>query len=235
MNETPDDLLNLATKFLNEQKFLDARIFDKNGQMHNLLRQRLLHRAQYMALETVGKIGGLSVDDVILVGSSASYLYRPESDLDAIIKVSNTSCPYLPSSTEQEDMFQKYLSLLTAYFFNDHEKFFIGKRYLDIKLRSRAFIDFTGLYSVQNNKWLMLPEKNITRGITPEMLLNKYHTRCQEFTAFMESFTKDGEKYSQEQCDEMYAFYAKQVTDKNKNIVDYLTFKIIKADRKSVV
>lgn len=232
MNETTEDLLNLAQKFLNIHPNLDPRVFDKNGKIHELLRLRILHRANYMAQETIEKINGLHVDDVILLGSSASYFYRQESDLDAIIKISNKSCPYLPVFTKKEDGFTKYIAWLNAYFYSDHQKFYIGKRYLDIKLATYEYTKWTGAYSLQKNDWIEMPPKNVTQGITPEKILEHYYTRCQEIDDFMKKLPENGEKYSQEECDKMFQFYAEEVIDKNQKIEDYLAFKIIKSTGK---
>lgn len=233
MNETHEELLEISKEILNVKKNFDPRVFSENGKIHNLLRQRLLHRAHYMAQETIGSTKGLEVGDIVLLGSSASYFYRPASDLDVKIEIINKSCPYLPAFKECEDGFTKYLSSLTSSFFSNHQKFFIGKRFLDIKLAPKVWdYAWTGIYSLIDNKWLILPRKDIAKDFTAETLVQYYYVRCQEIDDFVNSLPKSGEKYSQEQCNKMFYYYKTQVLDRNQTIEDYLAFKIIKATGK---
>lgn len=101
MNDDNDDLIRFASEILTVRDELDPRVFNRNGAVHEHLRLRMLDRADYLVKETVGMIDGLLTGDIVLLGSSASYFYRPGSDFDVKVEIINQNaltCPKTPTA-----------------------------------------------------------------------------------------------------------------------------------------
>ena len=66
-------------QIITPQETLDKRIFDEDGIMYADLRDRILLRANFMAKKTISEIDGCEYNDVWLIGSSATYVYKDTS------------------------------------------------------------------------------------------------------------------------------------------------------------
>ena len=230
MNDDNDDLIRFASEILTVRDELDPRVFNRNGAVHEHLRLRMLDRADYLVKETVGMIDGLLTGDVVLLGSSASYFYRPGSDFDVKVEIINQNCPYLPKDTNGMD---KFLALAGGEFYTRNKYFYIGNHFLDMKLAAYIMdVAWTGVYSLNENKWRIEPKNNLTKGFTVDSLIDYYHQRCAEIDAFMGSLPQKDGKYGKEECQKMFDYYRTQVLGRNQTIEDYLAFKLIKATRK---
>lgn len=230
MNDSKDDLIRFASEILTVHNELAPWVFDKGGKIHEHLRLRMLHRAEFMFKETFGCFSGLECGDIALLGSSASYFYRPHSDFDVKIEIINRECEFLPKDRDGMD---RFLSMAGDEFYNRNKYFYIGKRFLDIKLASYIMdVAWTGVYSLSENKWRIEPKNNLTEGFTINSLIECYYTRCKEIDEFMHSLPQTEGKYGAEECQKMFDYYRTQVLGRNRLIEDYFTFKMIKATGK---
>ena len=224
MNDDNNDLIRFASEILTVRDELDPRVFNRNGVVHEHLRLRMLDRADYLVKETVGMIDGLLTGDIVLLGSSASYFYRPGSDFDVKVEIINQNCPYLPKDTNGMD---KFLALAGGEFYTRNKYFYIGNRFLDMKLAAYIMdVAWTGVYSLNENKWRIEPKNNLTKGFTVDSLIDYYHQRCAEIDAFMGSLPQTDGKYGKEECQKMFDYYRTQVLGRNQTIEDYLAFKL---------
>ncbi len=230
MLDSPEDLTRFATEYLTIRDQLDPRIFYKNNKVREHLRLRLLDRAHYMANQTIGKIKGLEVKDILLLGSSTSYYYRSGSDFDVAVEIVNKDCPYLPQGEEE---LGKFLSFLGGSFYNHNKRFYVGNRFVDMKLSSYVMdVAWNGIYSLVKNEWRVEPKHNYSFGFTVETLIEAFRKRCQEIDDFVASLPQTDGKYDAETCKKMFDFYREQVLWRNKTVEDYLTFKMIKSTKK---
>ena len=162
MNDDNDDLIRFASEILTVRDELDPRVFNRNGAVHEHLRLRMLDRADYLVKETVGMIDGLLTGDVVLLGSSASYFYRPGSDFDVKVEIINQNCPYLPKDTNGMD---KFLALAGGEFYTRNKYFYIGNRFLDMKLAAYIMdVALTGGYSLNEKQWRIETQIKLTQG-----------------------------------------------------------------------
>lgn len=230
MLDSPEDLHRIAAEILTVHDVLDPRVFTREGKVREHLRLRMLDRADYMFKETVGNIGGLETGDIVLLGSSASYFYRPKSDFDVKIEVLNKDCPYLSKDTDGMD---KFLAFAGGAFYNRNRYFYVGKRFLDMKLAAYIMdVAWTGVYSLIDNKWRIEPKNNLTEGFTIDSLIENFLERCKEIDAFMDGLPQTDGVYAPEVCQQMFDYYRVQVLGRNQTIEDYLVFKMIKATHK---
>ena len=127
----------------------------------------------------------------------------------------------------------KFLALAGGDFYTRNKYFYIGNRFLDMKLAAYIMdVAWTGVYSLNENKWRIEPKNNLTKGFTVDSLIDYYHQRCAEIDAFMGSLPQTDGKYGKEECQKMCDYYRTQVLGRNQTIEDYLAFKLIKATRK---
>ncbi|MBR2299026.1 MAG: hypothetical protein IJ870_00435 [Alphaproteobacteria bacterium] len=164
------ELENITKHLLNPQKKLPEWIFDKNGKMHENVRQGLLKIAQFVIDKTIADIKGLEVYDIVLTGSLPTYFYHKDSDIDMRILVKNKNCSDITTDTAGLDTFltiQKNILKACGYAF----------KYLDLAVDVKITsvpIEYVGLYSLIKNRFRIHPNKKIGEGISINEVLDAY-------------------------------------------------------------
>lgn len=213
----------VAERLLTPRETLDERLFDARGVMREDVRERLLKRANFFAKRTVADIPGVKVTDVCVTGSSASYFYRDNSDIDMKLLVNAEKSSVL---TNDIAALREFFSGLSTVFYNTGYLMFLGERFVDPQI-SVSHIDKMGIYSVLNNNWVKKPDKNAVKDITLEHLLETYKKRYFEIMEFFEDF--DGKKLSltPEEYEKYYKYCYDQLYNRNHSVEDYLAYKLL--------
>lgn len=118
------------------------------------LKSEVLEKLQAIAVAFVDflEVNDLFVEDVILTGSNANYNWTEQSDIDLHIVVDldriRSSCPDLA-----DDFFQGKKTL-----WNEHHNITIYKQPVELYVQDSNEIHVaTGVYSIQNGKWIVKP------------------------------------------------------------------------------
>ncbi len=216
------DLEKTVHRLLTPQEVLAPWLFDENNIMKEDVRRGLLKIADYVIEKTIKDTKGLEVYDICLTGSSCNYMYHKDSDIDLRIEIHNKNCKELSKS---ETDFENFLSAQgVGALHNGHTIKYQG-RFVDIKLSCKE-IDFTSLYSIQDNKWLIFPKKDF--GIKEDEMIAYYQKRRQEIMKELEKIKNkyEGMKLGKKLKD----FYSKTILRSIKGkptIKDYLVFKLL--------
>ena len=219
------ELKNIIRHLMTTQDVLPPWLFDTNEQMFESVRKKLLLVADFVIKKTLREEDGFELEDVCLTGSSAGYWYHQKSDIDLRLIVRNKNCKDI---TKDKIFLNKFLSTQTVGFFKNKYNLNYLKHHIDVKLSSLQ-LDFMGIYSIKNNKWLLRPDKNILNDISVEELIRDY-------TAYKNKVSSDFQdvlhKYFSAQLgDELDKLYLKNYFNKadkeNATVKDYLLFKIL--------
>lgn len=220
---------DVAKRLIKTQPRLSPFLFDKNGNMHEEIRQVLLEKSNFFINLTLKGIPGLEVEDIQLSGSGATYLYHENSDIDIRVIVKNSGNPLLPKNGRY---LSEFLHSLSGELRFSNFMMFVDKIYVDIKIEC-VEIDWLGLFSIQDNKWLIQPKKNILTGITAEELMAMYYEECDEINLFKQKFEKIDGKYKIEDCYCLLEFYRAIVHDKTyRKLKNYMVYKIMNSQMK---
>ncbi len=227
---------NEAFRLLHPHSILTEFLFDEQQNMKENLRLRLLKQADFIINKTLVKFPGLIVKDIVLAGSSASYLYHPDSDIDISIIVKNETCTFL---SQDQYLLMLFLISLFSAFNNEGYYFELDGRHIDFNILdgSKNFLpDFPnhlfGLYSLKNNCWINRPSNIISEEMTVGNLVSGYFEKLEEIYRFMGNLTINGDVYSQESLQKMHDYYYKLKSDftysSNKN---YLISKLLSSQK----
>lgn len=217
-------------QLLTAQEKLNPFLFDSNAAMHEELRQILLNKCYFIYNLATQNIPGLEIEDIRLAGSMTSYFYRANSDIDVKIMIKNSGNPFLPKNGR---FLGEALNLLHTSLGNDKIRLFLNGKFVDVQFDCIC-MDAGGLYSILENKWLIKPNKNRFKGITPEELLANFYEAMDEINTYMKQFKLVNGKFAIEDCKKMLEYYHYQVVDKtsNKNNkMNYLVFKMLNSQR----
>ncbi len=129
-NIPPEDV---ARRLLEPMPSLHPQIFDKNGAMYEDLRLKIIKKAEFFFNKAFQYIGGFVIDDVILVGSCACYMYKENSDLDIVVKVKNIGNMVFPMDSKKLEKACTYIGTAA---FDSYSKFYVNGRYMDVTINS---------------------------------------------------------------------------------------------------
>lgn len=228
MDKVQVSIINTVRRLLSPQMTLDPQLFDKDGQMFPQMREKLLNRADFIIQQTIAGIPGLKVADICLTGSAASYCYHKGSDIDIKIEVHNENCPFL---TKDIRCLREFYGNLVSVFYNKGYKLFIGNRFVDPQI-SPCQIDIMGIYSILNKRWVLKPDRNATLGLNEEEIMDVYKRRYFEIEDFLAPYSDRYDKLTPAECEEIYDFFYWQVYERNRDIKDYLAYKLLNYKRK---
>ena len=164
----------------------------------------------------------IKVDDILLIGSNASYNYTKDSDIDLHILANTKVTDY---STEiAEALYSAYRSL-----FN---------KQLDIKLFDiplEIFVETeestrvsNGIYSVKKNKWIKKPvQEDIPEYDTKilEELVNNWEIKCKDLIDDIKADKLDDEKKVVKMLEDIYEKLRKKGIAKGEYSIENLAFK----------
>lgn len=212
-------------RLLHPNDTLDVRLFDARKQMHPDVRKILLDNSRYILAKTLGKIPGLEVDDIWLVGSSASYFYHEKSDLDVRIVLRNDNCEWL---TKDEDalrqfLYSSFMGILQSFRFNLYDRFVDVK--LDCQHKDKRI--YTGPYSILNDKWINTPDKNLFADLTFDGVLAAYQNKYRELTEYMENIQVSGALQTRTGLKELETLYVDMIKNCTSDPLTYIVFKLL--------
>lgn len=190
--------------------------------MYSDIRERLLKIADFLIKRQTAFIDGLEVQDILLTGSSAKYIYHNDSDIDVQIVVKNISCPVLKKSNAAMTDFLG----LTAHSLVKAIGVKINNLWVDMKFTG-SVEDLFGCYSILNNKWVMDPAPYSMEKITFEGLIKNYYLFLADKYKFLQSVQLDGGKISLKFLNKLEDYYINKVVGGNRNLLSYLTYKLL--------
>jgi len=218
----PADIRQTLSRLLTPNDTLDVRLFDVHGIMYPDVRNALLANARYVIKKTVANIDGLKVHDIFLNGSAAGYFYHDHSDIDMRIDVHNESCL---SITQDQHLLNEFLSIIARGVLQEC-KFMLHNRYIDIKLSSNMH-EIMGLYSLVQNKWVILPDKNITAGLDAEDIFAEFKKRFAEMSAYLDGLVQSGVLETEQGCKDLEMYYKNLLRGNTVSIREYILFKLL--------
>lgn len=215
------NLVKTVRQLFTPQEILAPWIFDEKAVMLPNVREGLLKIADKIIENTVSNIDGLDVFDITLTGSSSGYFYRQNSDIDMRIEVHNTDCPFLSKDRKHLNMFLSALLLGSIY--GQKYKFTFQKRLVDPKISCFQY-DFTSIYSIKYNRWLIKPQQDLTSNLTEEEMIDYYQKKRSEI---LEDIEKLKQKYNGTKLGDALNEYYIDIILRATNLKDYFVFKLL--------
>lgn len=210
------------TEAIEKHDSLNSKLFTKDEILKDKVRDKMLEIVDTFLADLKEQDIKIKVDDILFIGSNASYNYTKNSDIDLHI-IANTKAVDYPAELA-EALYSAYRSL-----FN---------KQLDIALYDiplEIFVEIedsprvsNGVYSVKKNKWIKKP---VAEDI-PEYdkkalkeLVDKWETKCKELIKDIKADKHEDEKKVVKLLEEIYEKLRKKGISKGEYSIENLTFK----------
>jgi hypothetical protein len=151
------------------QPDLERNIWDENNKLHPKIKNALLRVARHF-YDGIDLENKPPIKDIIFTGSLANYNYSKFSDIDLHLLFD------FSEYGETREVFEKFFLLAKASWNNKHDVIIKG---YDVEVYAEDGMNVhhsTGVYSIQNDKWLKVPEK-----ITPAFDTTNVKSKVQHF------------------------------------------------------
>lgn len=225
MSEAQKDIYDEMERLLNPHEKLKENIYDDNGHMYPDVRAELLNKAQFLINQTIANVPGIVVDDICLVGTKANYLYYENSDTDIKIIIRNESCPFL---TKDSQKLFKFANFMVEQFYSKNHAFYFDDGFVDMRTIDDVSFCFMGVYSLQDDHWIIKPERDLTMNLDKNKIMKKYEEGYIEVRKFIEDFVKVNGRYRTQDCDAMLERYYTEFLACGKGPEEYVVYKLLK-------
>lgn len=223
-------IIKVAQRLLKKQNKLHPELFGNDGRMFDEVRNKFLKITDFLIKKYISPIPYAEVSDIVLVGSSASYLYHEGSDFDVRIFLRIKDSPVIVSSPEAAAKFQ---AMIGAVLFSA-ERFKINNHAVDIKI-GNGYYDNMGNYSISENKWKIVPNSDIgIEHLKCGELVQGYYQQLQKLYDFLASLKTENGKYLQEDSKKIGIYFKQQTSiqeilesDIKSTIKKLLVFKLM--------
>lgn len=221
-----DNLTNNIIRLLEPQPCLSLHLFDLNGRLLADMRRRLLWRVGVMFERSLARFPGISLQEVYLCGSSASYFWHDESDFDIWLKIHIDSHKFFIKNQKAAHKFlNRYISRER---FVHNKLYGIGNRLLDIKISNARLWKMHGVYSLTSDRWLISPTKNLTAGLELTEIYDTVVSRSREYQLIMAQAERDQNgKLTPAAVKKLIQTYNIMVARQYKSVFEYIVFKLL--------
>jgi predicted nucleotidyltransferase len=210
------------TEAVEKHDTLNSKLFTKEELLKDKVRDKMLEIVDEFLADLKEQDIKIKVDDILLIGSNASYNYTKDSDIDLHILANAKATKY---STEVANaLYSAYRSL-----FN---------KSLDIKLYDiplEIFVETedsarvsNGVYSVKKNKWIKKPvQEDIPEYDTEALneLVDKWEADCKDLIDEIKADKLEDEKKVVKMLEDIYEKLRKKGIAKGEYSVENLAFK----------
>jgi hypothetical protein len=217
--EAPQKALNEAVE---KHDSLNSKLFTKEEVLKDKVRDKMLEIVDEFLADLKEQEIKIKVDDILLIGSNASYNYTKDSDIDLHI-IANTKSVNYPAELGNA-LYSAYRSL-----FN---------KQLDITLYDiplELFVEIedsprvsNGVYSVKKNKWVKKPVAEDIPEYDKEALnelVDKWETKCKELIKDIEADKLKDESKVVKMLEDIYEKLRKKGISKGEYSIENLAFK----------
>ena len=214
LNEAIEKHNELNPKLFNEDNKLKSEIIEKINQMVDIFVEDLA--------ENEVKI---DIDDIILVGSNASFNYTDDSDIDVHIRVdvSKFNCP--------DNLYPAIYSAFRSLFNKRFDIEFYGipvELYVETE---ETPLKSNGIYSVLNNEWIKFPEEQKIPQLDEEAFnkeFNIWEDRYTKLIADIESEKIQTEAEVVKYIEDIYELRKANIASDGEYSIGNLVFKEIR-------
>jgi predicted nucleotidyltransferase len=201
---------------------LNNKLFTKEGALKDRVRDKMLEIVDEFLADLKEQEIEIKVDDILFIGSNASYNYTKDSDIDLHILANSKSTKY--SVDIAEALYSAYRSLFNK---NLDIKLFDIPLELFVETENSARVS-NGIYSVKNNKWIKKPvHEDIPEYDTEALnkLVDKWEAKCKNLIEDIKADKLDDEKRVVKMLEDIYNVLRKKGISKGEYSIENLAFK----------
>jgi Asp-tRNA(Asn)/Glu-tRNA(Gln) amidotransferase A subunit family amidase len=210
------------TEAIEKHDKLNAKLFTADEKLKDKVRNKMLEIVDEFLADLKEQDIKIKVDDILFIGSNASYNYTKDSDIDLHILANAKAASYDPE--------------VAAAIYGAYRTIF--NRQLDITLYDiplEIFVETedssrvsNGIYSVKKNKWIKKPVAEEIPEYDKEALdelVDKWETKCKDLIADIKADKLDDEKKVVKMLEDIYEKLRKKGISKGEYSIENLAFK----------
>ena len=216
------DSIEILTEAVEKHNTLNAKLFTKEEMLKDRVRDKMLEIVDEFLADLKEQDIKIKVDDILLIGSNASYNYTKDSDIDLHILTDTKAAKY--EKEVAAALYSAYRSLfnknLDIEFYGIPVEIFVETE--DSKRVSN------GIYSVKKNKWVKKPiQEDIPEYDTKALdeLVDKWETKCKDLIDDIKADKLNDEKKVVKMLEDIYEKLRKKGISKGEYSIENLAFK----------
>ena len=210
------------TEAVEKHPTLNSKLFTKDEVLKDKVRDKMLEIVDEFLADLKEQDIKIKVDDILFIGSNASYNYTKDSDIDLHILADTKSTEYTPEVATA--LYSAYRSL-----FNKNLDITLYDIPLEIFVETEDSARVSnGIYSVKKNKWLKKPvAEDIPEYDTEALdkLVNEWETKCKKLIDDIKTDKLNDEKKVVKMLEDIYDKLRKKGVAEGEYSVKNLAFK----------
>jgi predicted nucleotidyltransferase len=215
-------LSNPLNEAVEKHTTLNAKLFTKEEVLKDNVREKMLEIVDEFLADLKEQAIKIKVDDILLIGSNASYNYTKNSDIDLHILTNAKAAKYSPEVATA--LYSAYRSLFNK---NLDIKFFEIPLEIFVETEESSRVS-NGIYSVKKNRWVKKPViediPDYNRKVLDD-LVNKWETKCKNLINDIKADKLKDEKKVVKMLEDIYEKLRKKGISKGEYSEENLAFK----------
>lgn len=211
------------TEAIEKHETLNPKLFTKDEELKERVRKKMLEIVDEFLANLKEQNIEIKVNDILMVGSNASYNYTKDSDIDLHIMTDSKGIKY---STEVADaLYSAYRSLFNK---NLDISLYDIPLELYVEAEKTPKNNSNGVYSVKKDKWVKKPiPENIPDYDKDALkeLVDKWEKKCKDLLDKIEADKLDDEKQVVKLIEDIYEKLRKTGVAKSEYAIENLAFK----------
>jgi predicted nucleotidyltransferase len=214
--------LTALTEAIEKHESLNSKLFTKDELLKDKVRDKMLEIVDTFLADLKEQDVKIKVDDILFIGSNASYNYTKDSDIDLHI-IANTKAVEYPTELGAA-LYSAYRSL-----FNKSLDITIYDIPLELFVETEDSARVSnGVYSVKKNKWVKKPVQEDIPDYDKDALdklVSEWEDKCKKLIDDIKADKLDDEKKVVKMLEDIYDKLRKKGVAKGEYSIENLTFK----------
>ena len=210
------------TEAVEKHKTLNTKLFTKEELLKDKVRDKMLEIVDEFLVDLKEQDIKIKVDDILFIGSNASYNYTKDSDIDLHILADSSTTNYTKEVAAA--LYSAYRSLFNK---NLDIEFYDIPVELFVETEDSARVS-NGIYSVKKNKWIRKPvQEEIPEYDTEALadLVDEWEAKCKELINDIKTDKLADEKKVVKLLEDIYDKLRKKGISKGEYSIENLAFK----------
>lgn len=210
------------TEAIEKHNALNSKLFTKDELLKDKVRDKMLEIIDEFLADLEEQDIKIKVDDILFIGSNASYNYTKDSDIDLHVLANAKAANY-----EKEIAAALYSAYRSLFNKNLNIEFYNIPVEIFVETEDSPRVS-NGVYSVKKNKWLKKPaEEDIPEydNAALDELVDKWETKCKELINDIKADRLSDEKRVVKMLEDIYDKLRKKGISKGEYSIENLAFK----------
>ncbi len=210
------------TEAVEKHGTLNSKLFTKEELLKDKVRDKMLEIVDEFLADLKEQDIKIKVDDILLIGSNASYNYTKDSDIDLHILTNAKAAKYAPEVAEA--LYSAYRSLFNK---NLDIEFFGIPLEIFVETEDSQRVS-NGVYSVKKNKWIKKPVQEEIPDYDAkalDKLVDEWEAKCKKLIDDIKADKLDDEKKVVKMLEDIYDKLRKKGIAKGEYSIENLAFK----------